>query len=373
MSKRYSGLVGGIAGFTLAFALSAIAASAPQSLPEREIAPAVPSAASLIRFYPTPIASSPAGVDDHEVWLAKIQGLMADAPPMLQQSLLMSRTAKEFVSNLALLEQMQEGSLKRSGLDLRLATRDGVRTKVLGDQNNLVYKGLTPCRIMDSRNATIGSGVQGPLMGGNLYQVPGVLAAANTYQQFGGTNSNCGLSTPPGSNIKAVAIVMTILAPNFDAYLGASDVNNLATVLGTVALNYTHAQGLSTLYVVPQDVANTIYFAMPAQLVANIIFDVVGYYTVSDATALNCVQTFSSDAPLSGASFDLQMPACASGYSLTGAGCWTAGFQDVTWAINGLYKINASDTLAAHCAGKNVSAFQIPITGTAQCCRVAGK
>src|SRR6266446_9094098 len=120
MSRRDAKRVSRVAAFAIAWGLAATASSAPLAASERGGAPAVPSAASLIRFYPTPVASSPiSGADDQEVWLAKVQGLMAGAPPMLQQSLLMSQTAKEFVANLALLEQMQDGSLKRGALGVQ--------------------------------------------------------------------------------------------------------------------------------------------------------------------------------------------------------------------------------------------------------------
>ncbi len=84
--------------------------------------------------------------------------------------------------------------------------------------------------------------------------------------------------------------MITILNPNFDAFLGVSDSTLVHGVVELWHLNYTHGQGLSTMYIVPQSVGNTIYFAMPAGLSANIIFDVVGYFAVSQATALECTQ-----------------------------------------------------------------------------------
>jgi len=264
------------------------------------VAQTVPSAASLLRFYPTRLASTPIGAsEDQEVWLAKVQGLMAGAPPLLQQSLLQSQTAQEFAANVALLQQMQEGILKQSALDMRSQAKSGLmKEKALGDASNLVYKPLEPCRLMDTRNAT-GGGVIGPLSGGTLYDIPGFITTGGNWGLYGGNgSSDCGLTNPPGTFIHGVAIVITILAPNFDAFLGVGDVNNLATTLSTVALNYTHGQGLSTMYIVPQDQSNTIYFALPAGLSANIIFDVVGYFAVSDATALQCTTQASAAAAI---------------------------------------------------------------------------
>ncbi len=365
MIRKDTWLVSRIAAFAFALSLAATASAASPAVVPSSAAVATPSAASLIRFYPTPFASSPvSAVDDQEVWLAKLQGLMAGAPPMLQQSLLMSQTSKEFVSNLALMEQMQESSLKRGALAVQ--TRSGMVTKALGDQNNLVYKGLTPCRIMDSRNATVGSGVHGPLQGSTLYSVPGMLPAAATYQQYGGASTDCGLSTPPGNNIKAVAIVITILAPNFDAFLGASDINNLSTVLSNVALNYTRGQGLSTLYVVPQDVANTIYFAMPVQLVAHLIFDVVGYFTLSDATALDCTTTTPTTLTFTGTDGSLNSGACPAGFTKVSVACRTSNFNTANYRTIGVSS-GGSDCEATDTGGGTT------LNATATCCRVPGK
>lgn len=103
-----------------------------------EQAQAVPSAAPLLRFYPVRLASTPIGVvEDREVWLAKVQGLMAGAPPMLQQSLLQSQTSWEFAANIALLQQMQEGSLKQSATRVqRQLQNDGVTRKTPSASSN---------------------------------------------------------------------------------------------------------------------------------------------------------------------------------------------------------------------------------------------
>jgi len=90
----------------------------------------VPSAASLLRFYPTRLASTPIGAaEDQDVWLAKVQGLMVGAPPLLQQSLLMSQTPQEFAANVALLQQMQEATAKQSVARIQSQLQNGVATK----------------------------------------------------------------------------------------------------------------------------------------------------------------------------------------------------------------------------------------------------
>src|SRR6202165_5600405 len=153
---------------------------------------------------------------------------------------------------------------------------------------------------MDTRNATAGSGVQGPIAGGSLKQIPGFITAGSNWSIYGqtGTLSDCGLTNPPGNSIYGVAIVITILNPNFDAFLGVSDINDLNTTLSTVALNYTHGQALSTMYIVPQTAGNDISLAMPAELSTQLIFDVVGSYALPDATALQCTTQASAPATI---------------------------------------------------------------------------
>ena len=284
---------------------------------------------------------------------------------LLQQSLLMSRTKQEFSANMKLLQQLQKGVLEQGALDLRSQARSGGMTaKALGDSSNLVYKSLEPCRIMDTRNASGGSGVQGPIVGNTLYHIPGFVTAGGNWVVYGqtGTPSDCGLTNPPGTNIFAVAIVITILNPNFDAYLGVGDNNSLTGTLNNVALNFTHGQGLSTMYIVPQRLTSNIYFAMPVGLSAQIIFDVVGYFAISDATALSCntLSTPLINIPAYGA-FQAFAPACPAGSWLVSTYCYADSYSMVLSTTNfGCSYLNEGPS------SHNISASSI-------CCQVAGK
>lgn len=113
----------------MAIAFAASMATA-EPLAQGRSAPIVPDATSLLRFYPARLASTPIGVvEDQEVWLAKVQGLMLGAPPMLQQSLLMSQTPGEFAANVALLQQMQATSLAQSSVRLQNQVQKGLLKK----------------------------------------------------------------------------------------------------------------------------------------------------------------------------------------------------------------------------------------------------
>lgn len=334
-------------------------------------------ASALIKFYGVSLATSPAGVaEDQAVWMAKVQGLIAQAPAWLQQNVLASKTKAEFAANLAILESMQKGTLESSASAAKSAAAGRVKAK--GEVNpdlgftgpsDLVYTALSPCRIMDTRFASGASGVNGPLVGNTLYQIPGYITTGTNWSQYGqlAPLSDCGLNSAVGGNIWAVAIVITILNPNFDAYLGVSDSSSLSTVLSKVALNFTHGQGLSTMYIVPQG-TNTIYFAMPAGLSANLIFDVVGYFANAQASALDCVDGPAGPLVLADTATGTAVSgACAAGYNIVGGSCdpqvygmrlaGSRHFNPQTWACDYTNQSGASHTVNA----------------IARCCRTPGR
>ena len=107
-----------------------VAAAAPVANDGDRALAAVPEATVLLQFYPTALASTPSGmVEDQAVWLAKVQGLMVGAPPLLQQSLLMSSTPREFAANVALLQQMQETALSQREFRLQSQFQQGLLKK----------------------------------------------------------------------------------------------------------------------------------------------------------------------------------------------------------------------------------------------------
>jgi hypothetical protein len=150
------------------------------------------------------------------------------------------------------------------------------RAKALGElARDLLYTPVTPCRIADSRSGSVG-GLTNPLMGGALYSLPGNRASGGAYIDWGGSTTDCGLST---TEISALVLVINYLRPNSDAYLGMSDQNSLPTVLANAAGAFTNNQYSSNTYVVPQTTSKTIYFALPVTVTVNVTIEVVGYFT----------------------------------------------------------------------------------------------
>jgi hypothetical protein len=329
-------------------------------------------------FYPSQLISTPAGIiDDKEVWVAKVLGLLQDAPAYVRESVLTAKTQNQFERALSMIEQSQSSELSRKMLLAQpAALGSGDRAKGF-NANNLVYKPLTPCRIMDTRGASFASGVQGPIAGNVLKTIPGFLSAGANWGQYGGNaTGNCGLGDPPGGNIYALAMVVTIINPNFSAFLGVSSSSNLATTLSTVALNFTAGQGMSSTYVVNQN-TNQISFAMPTALSAQIIMDVVGYYWIGDATfstsatALTCnnlTATSTETSVAANSTIQVNFPSCATGFTSTGIGCGIAGTYSQIL-------LNEMSTAFGYCLWRNITGGAVSISSgdfraERTCCQV---
>jgi len=378
----------------MAFALSATSAVAISTPDGTDAVAGGPDASALMAFYGVSLSTSPAGVaEDKAVWLAKVQGLIAQAPPLFQQSTLASKTKAEFAANLAILEQMQKGTLESSANAVKSLGANGkLQAKGVVDPNlgsfgpiDLVYTPLAPCRIMDTRNASGASGVQGPLAGNTLYHIPGFITTGQNWGQYDqlAPLSDCGLNTSVGSDLWAIAIVITILNPNFDAYLGVSDANNLSTVLSKVALNFTHGQGLSTMYITPLVLNTSVYFAMPAGLSANLIFDVVGYFATSRATPLECViaelqGTGTANVANNTTTGFSARAACPSGYTTSSISCTYGAIAPAGLALIQVGPANTTGgTLSwGSCIWRNQSGATLNASDfytISNCCRLPGR
>ena len=379
MKTLFRGTICGgiVTAFATAFSMmSTQIAAAP---PARNDAAA---AQMLMRFYPTPLPSTPANVtEDSAVWQAKVNGLIRSMPPMLRQSVLASESAEDFSANLEFFarSQLTSASAQSAAVSGKGAS---VPLKSLADADSLVLTPLAPCRIFDSRSATGGSGVQGPLTGNTLYHIPGFVTAGSNWATYGGNaGSDCGLNSNVSGGIRAIAIIITILNPNFDAYLGVSDQNNLTTVLSNVALNYTHGQGLSTFYGAPQFNSNNIYFAMPAGLSAQVIFDVVGYFRLETMACQRIGSGRFSISPMSSNGMSISCPA---GFvALSGQGGAATSDSAGTTLIDGVYldgagtQINIGETnnpwngVSVGCRYSNTTSSTAYGVCHAICCRIS--
>lgn len=187
--------------------------------------------------------------------------------------------------------------------------RTPMTTKALGSPgSDLVFTPLTPCRIVDTRNA-----------GGRI-----AAGATRRYEAFtttdftaqGGANGDCGIP----ENASAITVKIAASRPAINGYLTifpsdepqplASSLNYLA---GVDSSNEAHLKlcrpGCAT------------EFSVFTLWETDVIIDVTGYFIEPEATALDCVvASQSGNLDLLGG-LQTRSVSCAAGYTATGGGC----------------------------------------------------
>ena len=243
----------------------------------------------------------------------------------------------------------------------KLAAGPSGGEKTLGSlSSDLTYTPIAPCRIIDTR-------VSGGVIAANGERsFKGVNAANFTAQ--GGSATDCGTS---GLSASALVLNVTAVTPGSAGFATVYPFGTTRPLASSV--NYTAGSVVNNSVVTP--IPNPLQasdFTIFTFAQSHYVVDIVGYFAPAQATALECTETFVSQNVLANATFDIDIPNCPTGYTITGAGCRTPGFSQADWAINGLYRPSAG-VMDAFCSGLNKTAGTITVEGTARCCRVPGR
>ncbi len=217
-------------------------------------------------------------------------------------------------------------SVLSNAADIQFVTPERVTAKTLGTPNeDLVYTPIVPCRILDSRNGTVAP-YNAPLIGGSAIPVATNLAS---FAAQGGSATNCGLP----ASFNAIVVTLTVLNPNFDAFMAASPSNNFATLTQAVVMNFTAHQGTANTAIVPVDGTNKFYLGLPSQVTTFTIVDALGYFAVpqggyvaSVSAGTGVAVTGTTANPIVGVSSTFQLPqGCSSTQTpqSNGTGGWT--------------------------------------------------
>ncbi|MEO8740399.1 MAG: hypothetical protein ABI537_11950, partial [Casimicrobiaceae bacterium] len=217
-------------------------------------------------------------------------------------------------------------SVLSNAADIQFVTPERVTAKTLGTPNeDLVYTPIVPCRILDSRNGTAPP-YNAVLVGGSAIPVATNLGSFATQ---GGSATNCGLP----ASFNAIVMTLTVLNPNFDAFMSASPSSSFATLTQSVVMNFTAHQGLANTALVPVDATNKFYLGLPAQVTTFVIADALGYFAppqggfVASVTAGTGVAVTGTAAnPIVGVSNGFQLPQGCSATQTpqsNGTGAWT--------------------------------------------------
>jgi hypothetical protein len=73
-------------------------------------------------------------------------------------------------------------------------------------------------------------------------------------------------------------VTFTVLNPNFDAFLAASNTSNFATLTQSVVMDFSANRGLANTAIVPVDGTVKFFLGLPAQVTTHVIADAVGYF-----------------------------------------------------------------------------------------------
>jgi hypothetical protein len=202
---------------------------------------------------------------------------------------------------------------------LKASVRSGaaLNPNALGSfSSDLVYTPVTPCRIVDTRNAV------GPFLGGQArtYDFDGTSGAATTYAQQGGVAASCNV---PYGTATAAALNLTVTGTGGVGYLTAW---GLGTQPNASVLNWAAGDTLANTTIVPIAPGIGNDFTIFASGGTHVIIDVVGYYAAPTGTApaLDCTQVATPLTTVAHNVWTNVTASCAAGYFATGGGGNTA-------------------------------------------------
>jgi hypothetical protein len=228
---------------------------------------------------------------------------------------------------------------------------------------DMVFTPVNPCRLFDTRSSQGGTGAIAAAGVKNL-----LVWGQSSYTAQGGAPSDCDLLAA-GSNVAAVAINLTVVSPATGGYITAYP---FGTVLPTAAtVNFVGGdivRGNFTVAKINQG-AGLFHLTIYSTSLADVVGDVVGYYSKPVATALECVNTAANSAdinlgPNNGLYYNYLFggaPACPTGYTFVNLRCFTSsafspGFEHNSGGCAASSPVNTTTLFAQ-----------------AKCCRIPGR
>ena len=227
----------------------------------------------------------------------------------------------------------------------------------LGDTiDDLVYTPVTPCRIVDTRNAG------GVISAGTTrdFDVDG-----SSFTGQGGSAGSCGI---PYGVARAVAMTITAVQPAVKGYFTAWAA--FTPQPASSVLNYTAGQNVANTTIVPVFPGAGNDFSLYSYQTSHAVIDVVGYFAAPLATALDCITVTSAVAAVGVNSWTNIDATCPAGRTATGGGYdtteGTGGYPGV-W-ITSLPNGNGWRTWVDNQTTGNRS-----VQTYVRCCRVPGR
>jgi hypothetical protein len=265
-------------------------------------------------------------------------------------------------------------------------------TKSLGSATvDQVFVPIPPCRVVDTRPSSGGSGPIGPGSSTGFYQTFYIYSAdaSWSWSSQGGFAGAANIACP-GTALNAAGGTLGLVKPSAAmatvTAVGPTTAGNLliwggnGTAPNSSALNFNAFENIANTTVIPigtrvfgvnNDFA-ILYNGPSGQ--TNVVVDVIGYFVENGATALQCNLQTASGPGFSdfqtGTNLKLNFPGCTTGYNATGYGCGYNGsipsgvyLQEVTPSFGYCDWFNNS--------GTTQSTFFFE--AETRCCRVPGQ
>jgi hypothetical protein len=235
------------------------------------------------------------------------------------------------------------------------ADRMPVATRALGDlAQDLVFTPITPCRIVDTRNAG------GPIGAGQVRSFNA--AGQSSYSVQGGNPGNCGMQTEAPA---AVALNVTAVVPAAAGYATLYPYGGLQPA--TSSLNYAAGAIVNNAIIakIPNP-ASTFDFTLYTFAASDYVIDIVGYFAPPRATALQCLDTsYNTVTIAAGATGQVTAPGCGFGYTSVHLDC-----ESSSWFMPIVYSTQKGGGL---CGARNTGASSATLSAARRCCRVPGR
>jgi hypothetical protein len=219
--------------------------------------------------------------------------------------------------------------------------------------SDLVFTPVTPCRIVDTRNAPAG-----PVPAGATRVFK---AWAASYTAQGGSGTDCGLLQ--SNDIAALALNLLVIVPAGEGFIKAWPVGVAQPNASTLNYKANDVLANSAVLKVSQTTSEwNLYTVSTTHFAA----DVVGYYSKPVATALNCT-TVSGVATnvAAGAYTSLPTLFCPAGYTTMGLSFSAA--ENVLMADS--YTLGTAGQIFVRSLSVNAQ----NVTAKLQCCQIPGR
>jgi hypothetical protein len=242
--------------------------------------------------------------------------------------------------------------------------KSGPIPMLLGDvTDDLVYTPISPCRIVDTRNAG------GPIAGGSERDFMGY-TATDFSSQGGISGSTCGIPANPS----ALMLNVTVVAPANAGYLTVWPFGTTRPLASS--LNYAAGAIVGNEIVAGMTLGSASdQFSVFSPATGNVVVDAVGYFMAPHQTALDCNRTHSQFTVAAGAQWGggAVCPTTAGPLTLTGGGCGNATPNtNLKITSNQSYGTNGTSTgwsCEATNTGPNTETLQFDVI----CCAVPGR